>query len=194
MHHHVMGSSLPNAFTNGGPSQDPRMHAAVEMSAHAARMSTLPNMLSAQGANMGLMPGLNSQIIRSETDYVGTPSYIFGTDGNVMEASPSIADASVASLSSMASNSHPMPEPLDAENNYGYLSQIPRNFSFTDLTADFAKSSGFSPLHVFLCLCVLVCACWHASVVISSPKLDMFYVTLSTLFYVLPLFSNAFSQ
>uniref|UniRef100_A0A2P2KHR5 Uncharacterized protein n=2 Tax=Rhizophora mucronata TaxID=61149 RepID=A0A2P2KHR5_RHIMU len=141
MHHHVMGSSLPNAFTNGGPSQDPRMHAAVEMSAHAARMSTLPNMLSAQGANMGLMPGLNSQIIRSETDYVGTPSYIFGTDGNVMEASPSIADASVASLSSMASNSHPMPEPLDAENNYGYLSQIPRNFSFTDLTADFAKSS-----------------------------------------------------
>uniref|UniRef100_A0A2P2KHP3 Uncharacterized protein n=2 Tax=Rhizophora mucronata TaxID=61149 RepID=A0A2P2KHP3_RHIMU len=143
--HHIMSLSLSNAFTNGRPPLDPSIHAAVEMPTHATRNNALPSILSAQGLNMGLMPGLDGQIIKSETGYPGTSPYMFGADGSVLEARPSITDAS---LSTMGSDSHPVNETLfDANNSYGYLSQIPQNFSLIDLTSDFAQSSDILENH-----------------------------------------------
>ncbi|KAL9408928.1 hypothetical protein AB3S75_047336 [Citrus x aurantiifolia] len=117
---HAVGSGLPNTFTNGGSS----LH-------------------TAQSSNVGLIQGVNGVMIKQEGGYSGNSAYIFGADGNVLEARPSIADASVASFSSVESTSQSLNEPLlDADSStFGFLGQIPRNFSLSDLTADFSQSS-----------------------------------------------------
>ena len=145
--HHPVGSSLTNAYTNGGSSLHSRMHASVEISARANRIDAAPNMLSMQSSNMGLLHGMNGGMIKSEAGYSGTSPYMFGTDGNVLEARPSIADASVASFSSVDSSSQALNESiLDAgSSSFGFLSQIPQVFSLSDLTADFTQSSGLLP-------------------------------------------------
>ncbi|XP_015582980.1 uncharacterized protein LOC8279875 isoform X2 [Ricinus communis] len=141
--HHLFGSSMTNAFTNVGSSLHSSMHTAVEMSAHVNRIDAPPNMLSTQSSNIGLMQGLNGGMIKSEAGYSGTNPYMFGADGNVLEARPSLGDASVASFSSVESNSQALNEPLlDADtSSYGFLNHIPQTFSLSDLTADFAQSS-----------------------------------------------------
>jgi hypothetical protein len=125
------------------------MHAAVEIAARSSRIDAPPNMLSMQSSNIGLLQGMNGGMIKSEAGYSGTSPYMFGADGNVLEARPSIADASVASFSSVESSSQALNESiLDADiSSFGFLSQIPRNFSLSDLTADFTQSSGLSPYH-----------------------------------------------
>uniref|UniRef100_A0A6M2EA06 Angiotensin-converting enzyme 2 n=1 Tax=Populus davidiana TaxID=266767 RepID=A0A6M2EA06_9ROSI len=141
--HHPIGSSLTNAYTNGGSSLHSSMHAAVEIAARSSRIDAPPNMLSMQSSNIGLLQGMNGGMIKSEAGYSGTSPYMFGADGNVLEARPSIADASVASFSSVESSSQALNESiLDADtSSFGFLSQIPRNFSLSDLTADFTQSS-----------------------------------------------------
>lgn len=149
--HHQVGSCVPNAFTNGGSSLHTSMHNAVKMSAHTSRIDVPPNMLSNQNSNIGLMQGINGGIIKSEVGYSGS-SYMFGTDGNILEARPTIGDASVAAFNSVESNSQPLNESLlDADSSsFGFLRQIPRIFSLSDLTADFSQSSGALSLSLFL--------------------------------------------
>ncbi|XP_057983797.1 uncharacterized protein LOC131168416 isoform X2 [Malania oleifera] len=140
--HDPIGSSLPNAFTNGGSSLHTSMHASVDMSA-PARIDVPPDLLSTQSSNMGMMQGINGVMIKSETGYAGSSPFMFGADGNVLETRPAIGDGSVASFSSVESSSQPLNEPLlDADtSSFGFLGQIPRNFSLSDLTADFSQSS-----------------------------------------------------
>jgi hypothetical protein len=158
IHHHPMGLSLPNAFANGGSLLNPSMHTAVEMPAHASRLDVPPNLLSAQSLNVGMIHGINGGMIKSETGYSGNSAYMFESDGNVPEVRPTIGDASVASYTSVESNAQPLNEPiLDADtSSYGFLGQIPRNFSLSDLTADFSQSSGLSSLSLYLCVCVCI--------------------------------------
>lgn len=139
----AVASGLPNTFTNGGSSIHTSLHSAVEMSAPVRRIDAPPNMLSTQSSNVGLIQGVNGVMIKREGGYSGNSPYIFGADGNVLEARPSIADASVASFSSVESTSQSLNEPLlDADSStFGFLGQIPRNFSLSDLTADFSQSS-----------------------------------------------------
>lgn len=145
--HHAVGSCLGTTFTNGGSSLLPSMHNAVEMSAHAGRIDARPNILSTQNSNMSLMQGINGGIIKSEVGYSGSLPYTFVADNSVMEAQPNIGDASVAPFSSVESSSQSLNEPLlDAENSsYGFLGNIPRNFSLSDLSVGgFSQSSGTS--------------------------------------------------
>ena len=120
------------------------MHAAVEISARANRIDAPPNMLSMQSSNIGLLQGMNGGMIKSEAGYSGASPYMFGADGNVLEARPSIADAS---FSSVDSSSQALNESiLEADtSSFGFLSQIPQVFSLSDLTADFTQSSGLLP-------------------------------------------------
>ncbi|KAK9913019.1 hypothetical protein M0R45_036846 [Rubus argutus] len=136
--HHQVGSCLPNAFPNGGSSLHTSMQNAVKLSAHANRIDVPPNMLSSQSSNMGI----NGGIIKSEVGYSGS-SYMFGADGSILETRPNIGDASVAAFNSVESNSQPLNESLlDSDtSSFGFLGQIPRNFSLSDLTADFSQSS-----------------------------------------------------
>lgn len=141
--HHSIAASLPNVFGNGGSSLHSGMHAAVEIPAHPGRVDAQPAMLSSQGSNMGLMHGINGSMVKSEPDFVGSTPYMFGAGGNVLEARPPVGDASVTSYSSVESSSQPLNESLlDADiSSFGFLGQIPRNFSLSDLTADFNNSS-----------------------------------------------------
>ncbi|XP_030515840.1 uncharacterized protein LOC115729405 isoform X1 [Rhodamnia argentea] len=144
-----IASGLTNAFTNGGPPLPTSLHTAIHMSAHDSRMDAPPNMLSSQTSNMGsLMPGINGGMIKTEAGYSGASPYMFGSDHNVLEARPPIGEASVASFSSVDSTSQPIGEALlDADtSSFGFLGQIPRNFSLSDLTADFSQSSGLSDI------------------------------------------------
>ncbi|KAG4912914.1 hypothetical protein AAZX31_19G119100 [Glycine max] len=143
MQHHV-DSRLSNVFNNGGSSLHTSMHAAVDMSAHGNRINGPSSMLSAQSANMGLIQGINGGgMIKSEPGYSGCSPYMFGTDGNVLETRPTIGGASVTSFTNVESNSHSLNEVvLDPDtSSFGFLGQIPRNFSLSDLTADFSQSS-----------------------------------------------------
>lgn len=151
-----MGSSLPNAYANGGSSLHPCMQNAVDMSAHARRIDVSPSMMLAHSSNVGMMQGMNGGMIKSEAGYGGSSRYMFGNGGNVLETRPVIGDPSVSSFSSVESNSHPLNESLlDADSaSFGFLGQIPRNFSLSDLTADFSNSSGTLSLSLVCALMV----------------------------------------
>ncbi|CAK9188481.1 unnamed protein product [Ilex paraguariensis] len=138
-----IGTTLPNAFPNGGSSLHQRLQTAVDTSAHARRIDVPPNVLLAQGSNVGMIPGMNGGMIKSEVGYVGNSQYLFGADGSVLETRPAIGDAFYSSFSSIESNSQPLNGTiLDANvSSIGLLGQIPRNFSLSDLAADFSNSS-----------------------------------------------------
>lgn len=130
-----------NAFPNGAVSLHGRMHTTVDMSAHASRIEAPPPIHPTQSSNVGL----NGRTIKSEAGYPGNSPYMFGgVDGNVVEARQTIGDVSVAPFPGMESGAQPMNEPLlePDTSSFGFLGQIPRNFSLSDLTADFSQSSG----------------------------------------------------
>ena len=145
-------NGVPYAFTNGGSLLHPSMHTAVQMPAHSSRIDAPPSMLSAQSSNM--IQGINGGMIKSETGYSGRSPYMYGSDRNVLEMHPTIEDASVASFPSVQSNSQPLNEQiLDMESSsFGSLGQDSRNFSLSDLAADFSQSSGMFSLSLSLSL------------------------------------------
>nr|KJB46104.1 hypothetical protein B456_007G353400 [Gossypium raimondii] len=138
--HHPMDSSLPNVFTNGSSALHAGIHPPIELASHASRIDAPQGMLSTQNSNMGLMQGMNGKMIKPEAGYSSGAPYMFGAESNVLEARPTIGDTS---FSTVESSTQPLNEPLlDADiSSFGFLGQIPRNFSLSDLTADFSQSS-----------------------------------------------------
>ncbi|KAL2534986.1 Uncharacterized protein Adt_08337 [Abeliophyllum distichum] len=128
-------SIIPNAYTNGTSSQQPSDQIPVNMVSE--------DMLLAQSSNSGTIQGVDGGIIKSEDGYSGDSPFMFGGDSNLLETHNGIEDASVSSFSSVVSNSQPLNENiLEADTNmFGFLGQIPRNFSLSDLTADFSNST-----------------------------------------------------
>ncbi|KAE8725176.1 Cystathionine beta-lyase isoform 1 [Hibiscus syriacus] len=115
--HHPMGSSLPNVFTNGSSSLHAGIHGPIDLPTHASRFDAPP-----------------------EAGYSTSSAYMFGAESNVLEARPTIGDMS---FSTVESSTQPLNEQLlDADiSSFGFLGQIPRNISLSDLTADFSQSS-----------------------------------------------------
>ncbi|CAL5207625.1 unnamed protein product [Lathyrus oleraceus] len=140
---HALDSTLHDVFNNGGSSLNTSIHDLTQISARGNRISSPPSMLSSQNSSLGLIQGVNGGMIKSEPGYSGSPPYIFGHDGSVLEACPTIADAAVTSFNSVDSNSHSMNGALiDPDiSSFGVLGQISRNLSLSDLTADFSQSS-----------------------------------------------------
>lgn len=141
---HPAGHGLTNAFMNGRASLHTGVPSAMEMSAHVNRIDAPANMISSQNSNMALMQGVNGGMIKTGNGYSGVSPCMFVAESNVLEARSTIGDVSVASFNSVESTSQPLNESLlDADNSsFGFLGQIPRNFSLSDLTADFSQSSG----------------------------------------------------
>ncbi|XP_010558133.1 PREDICTED: uncharacterized protein LOC104826888 [Tarenaya hassleriana] len=143
-HNHPMASALSNAFLNGGSSLNTDVPPSVDISTHARRVDAPPNMLSSQVTSMHLMQGMNGGgMIKPEDGYSMCGQFMYGGDRTTLEAHSSVVgDASVGSFSS-ESNNQPLNDPLlDADTStFGFLGQIPRNFSLSDLTADFSQSS-----------------------------------------------------
>ncbi|KAK4795622.1 hypothetical protein SAY86_027948 [Trapa natans] len=140
---HPLNPILNNDFTNGGSSLHSSVLSSMDMPAYANRIDVPPNMISSQSSNMALVQGVNGGLIKTETGYSGASSYMFSAESNVLDARSIIGNASVASFSSAGSTSLPLNESLlDADtSSFGFLGRIPRNFSLSDLTADFSQSS-----------------------------------------------------
>ncbi|KAI3471742.1 hypothetical protein Pfo_028392 [Paulownia fortunei] len=129
---HQAISSVPNVYTNGTSSLQQCMQVAVNMAGHAGRIDMPANMLLAQSSNSGMMQGLNG----------GNSPLIFGADNNLLEPRNAIEEASNSSFNGGESSSQALNEMLDPEtNSFGFLGQISRNFSLSDLTADFSNST-----------------------------------------------------
>ncbi|KAK6934040.1 Conserved hypothetical protein CHP01589, plant [Dillenia turbinata] len=129
---------------NGGSSLHANVHNTVDMSAQARRIDVPPNLLPTRCSNMGMIQGMNGSIIKLEPGYSNSSPFMFGGDTNVPEVRQNIGDASIMPYNGVESNSHPLSEqPLQDPDTsaFGFLGQIPRNFSLSDLTADFSQSS-----------------------------------------------------
>ncbi|XP_049400724.1 uncharacterized protein LOC125864716 isoform X3 [Solanum stenotomum] len=141
--HQTVNANLSQVYTNGVSSLQPCMQSAIDVSAHARRIDASSNMLLAQSSNLGMLQGVRGGMIKSEAGYSGNLPFMYGTETNILETHPGITDPSVSSFSSVESDSQPVNETvLDADtSSFGFLGQIPRNFSLSDLTADFSNSS-----------------------------------------------------
>lgn len=137
--HQAINVPLPNVYQNGTSSLQPLLQVAVNMPAHAGRIDDVSgNMLLAHNSNIGMMQGINGRMVKQEG--IGGSPFMFGADNNFPEPRNSIGEASVSPfVSGGDSGSGSM---LDPElNSFGFLGQIPRNFSLSDLTADFSNST-----------------------------------------------------
>ncbi|XP_009801804.1 uncharacterized protein LOC107805798 [Nicotiana tabacum] len=141
MHQTINGNS-PHIYTNGASPVQSYVQAAIDVSAHARRFDVSPSMLLSQSSNLGMMQGPNDGMIKS-VGYSGDSCFLYGSDSNVLEARPGIGDPSVPPFSNVGSNSQALNgNGLGADtSSFGFLGQIPRNFSLSDLTADFTNSS-----------------------------------------------------
>ncbi|PHT96916.1 hypothetical protein BC332_34156 [Capsicum chinense] len=94
-------------------------------------------------SNMGLRQTIDGRTIKKEPVYGGNSPFAFGPHGSYMESRSAMGDASVSSFRSVESNRQPLNEPLlDADTtSFGFLGEMPQNFGFSDLTADFTNSS-----------------------------------------------------
>lgn len=129
-----IGSS--NTFLNGGLS----VHV-DDSSVHSRRMDVSPSMQSTQNSHMGMIHGINGTEIKSEPRYGDGSAFTFGVDGNVLGMASTIGE--VPSFGSVETTPQPLNGAiLDSDtSSFGFLGQIPRSFSLSDLTAEFSHSS-----------------------------------------------------
>jgi len=129
----AVAPSLP--FSNGASSlQTP---AAFDMSTQSRRIDFLPNTLNVQNSNsMRLMQGLNGGCVKTETGYPSESRIIFDANNNIVETHGPVEDASVAAFGHLDGSSQQLNEELlGIDSSFGQLGQIPKNFSFPDLSA-----------------------------------------------------------
>ncbi|XP_006288158.2 uncharacterized protein LOC17882699 [Capsella rubella] len=126
-------SSPYRSYLNGGSAINTNIPSYVDFSTNSRRFDPPHKLLSSQATNIPLMQGM----IKSETVYSNCAPYIYGG-----EARSTVGEAPIASFSN-DSSSQSLNDPLvDADaSTFGFLGQIPRNFSLSDLTTDFSQSS-----------------------------------------------------
>ncbi|XP_073005134.1 uncharacterized protein [Typha latifolia] len=139
-----------SGIINGLPSGQQFVLAGKDVPSLAGSFDPSASMLSTQNSSIGRFNEVNGTAIKTESSYSSNSDFPFCTDNTFLEARPSIGDASAGSFSSSELTGQPLNDPLlDIDtSSFGFLSQIPRNFSFSDLTEDFTQSAenyGRSP-------------------------------------------------
>ncbi|KAL6530535.1 hypothetical protein OROMI_028424 [Orobanche minor] len=138
---HRVINSIPNLYTNGASPMQQCMQVTVNMgTGQSGRIDVPADMLLAQSSNAGMMQGLNGVPVKTECGYA-SDSALMLAENNLLEPHSTIGDAS-SSFNGGESNSRSLNEILDNEtNSFGLLGQMSRNFSLSDLTADFSNST-----------------------------------------------------
>ena len=138
---HNRGSS---SIVNGAPSNDQFIYAGKVVHGLPGGMDASSSLLAAHNSTVGQFNGHNGTTIKTESGYSSNSDFGFGNENVFLEQS--VGDVSGGSFSSSELNGQPLGDPiLDMDSSsYGFLSQIPRNFSFSDLTEDFSHSAGTS--------------------------------------------------
>ncbi|KAL3534575.1 hypothetical protein ACH5RR_003036 [Cinchona calisaya] len=137
-----ISTNLPHTYNNGASLLPSCMPTAIDLLNHVRRVDVPQHMLLSQNLNVGMIQGMNGVVIKSEGSYASNTPFLFGPNGNVLDA-PAVGDTSLSSHHNTESNGQPVNETiLDPDNSsFGFLGHIPRNFSLSDLTADFSNSS-----------------------------------------------------
>ncbi|KAK6127313.1 hypothetical protein DH2020_038976 [Rehmannia glutinosa] len=141
---HQAINNIPNVYSNGSSSLQPCMQVGAHMAGHAGRIDVSENVILAQNSNTRMIQGLNGVMIKSEGGYAGDSPFMFGHGQQSSRTSYcSWRSLSVSPFNGGDSSSQALNESmLDQEmNSFGFLGQIPRNFSLSDLTADFSNST-----------------------------------------------------
>ncbi|XP_066321199.1 uncharacterized protein [Miscanthus floridulus] len=135
---HNRGSS---SIVNGAPSNDQFIYAGKVVHGLPGGMDASSSLLAAHNSTVGQFNGHNGTTIKTESGYSSNSDFGFGNENVFLEQS--VGDVSGGSFSSSELNGQPLGDPiLDMDSSsYGFLSQIPRNFSFSDLTEDFSHSA-----------------------------------------------------
>lgn len=136
--HQSTVEKLHGQLTNGGSTLHPCMQSGPGMS---RRDDVSQNLLMAQNSSMGIMQGMSGDgMIKSESGYVDGSSFMYNSVNNVLERHPVMPDVPIPP-SFIGEESNPKPSVDPDSSTFGFLGQIPRNFSLSDLTADFSISS-----------------------------------------------------
>ncbi|KAJ3705416.1 hypothetical protein LUZ61_009121 [Rhynchospora tenuis] len=138
------GSST-GALINGTHSQLIHTHKQVQCINPNGSMNPPQTLSGSTGRFNGAVNGA-APVIKTESSF-GDVGFGFNDPG-FLESCPSMGDASGGSFSSSELTGQPLADPtpladpiLDIDSSFGFLSQIPRNFSFSDLTEDFSQSA-----------------------------------------------------
>ncbi|PKU70081.1 hypothetical protein MA16_Dca016365 [Dendrobium catenatum] len=140
---------LPNggsssAIISGGPAGNQNVQLGNVPSNFSGRLEVPASMLSSKNSLMGRNHMMNGTTIKTEPSYTTNSEFAF-TGSSFLETQPTL-DPLGASFSGPELTAQALNEPLqDIDSSpYGFLSHIPRNFSFSDLTDGFAQSAGLS--------------------------------------------------
>ncbi|OAY72779.1 uncharacterized protein LOC109715769 isoform X2 [Ananas comosus] len=136
------GSS--SGMMNGAPSGQQFILASKDVPGLPSGIDASSSLPSMQNSTIGRIAGVNGTAVKTEPSYSSNSDFAFCNDNAFLEAArPAIGDASGGSFSSSELTGQPLSDPLldmDAT-SFGFLSQVPRNFSFSDLTEDFTQSA-----------------------------------------------------
>ncbi|KAF8677081.1 hypothetical protein HU200_046542 [Digitaria exilis] len=126
---------------NGATSNDQFTYTGKVVHGLPSSMDASSSLLAAQNSTVGQFNGHNGTAIKAEAGYSSNSDFGFGNENVFLEQS--VGDVSGGSFSSSELNGQQLGDPiLDMDSSsYGFLSQIPRNFSFSDLTEDFSQSA-----------------------------------------------------
>ncbi|XP_031491901.1 uncharacterized protein LOC116258711 isoform X1 [Nymphaea colorata] len=131
MHHATVPSG---GIVNGTASMGQHIHINEDLCSQTGQTDISQNMLAVQQSPIGIMQGNSEIAIKSEPDCPNSSAFGFGAD-NISDAAPP------GSFNSMDSTANALQGSFLEPDTYGFLSQIPRNFSLSDLTAGFSQST-----------------------------------------------------
>ncbi|XP_042420958.1 uncharacterized protein LOC122014949 isoform X2 [Zingiber officinale] len=135
----ICDGGFPNAIMNGRPSQQEGIYLDNDSSILAESMNPSMSMLSSHDSNTAGIRGMHRTLVKSEPNYLNNSEFPFSNDSSILDTHQSIGDASVGSFSSSELTGQPLNDTLlDIDTSTLGFSHIPRNFSFSDLTDDFA--------------------------------------------------------
>ncbi|XP_062229758.1 uncharacterized protein LOC133927350 isoform X2 [Phragmites australis] len=138
----IMCNGSSSGIINGTPSGDQLINAGKDMHGLHSGIDASSNLQVAQNATAVMFGVDNGTIIKTESGYSSNADFAF-CGNTFLESCQSIGDASGGSFSSSELNGQQLNDSiLDIESSsFGFLSQIPQNFIFSDLAEEFSQSA-----------------------------------------------------
>jgi hypothetical protein len=133
-----------SGIVNGAPSSDQVIYTGKVVHGLSSGMDASSSLLAAHNSTVGQFNGHNGTTIKTESGYSSNSDFGFGNENVFLEHSVGDVSGGSFSIPDPELNGQPLNEPIfDMDSSsFGFLSQIPRNFSFSDLTKDFSQSAG----------------------------------------------------
>lgn len=139
----LLSNGGSSGIISGGPAGNQNLQLGNGSSTFSGRLDVPAGMLSSKNSLMGRDHMMNGTAIKTEPSYTANSEFLF-TGSSFLETQPTLD--TLGSFNGTELIAQALNEPLqDIDSSpYGFLSHIPRNFSFSDLTDGYAQSAGLS--------------------------------------------------